>query len=152
MPFRCKDPTPKAKRSVKLDNRIGQETNVLGQVLVPVPVAMTNSPAREYSLQSLNEVPHNFDVDFDSTLQSLNFDVPVNINIPQIIATKTVSNFTASNSESKLDGHEISPKPSEAIDDEYDYVTLDSSVFALPTSIETSIESFVKNDGSFLDI
>ena len=33
---------------------------------------------------------------------------------------------------------EISPKPSEAIDDECDFVTLDSSIFALPTAIETT--------------
>jgi len=147
---KCKNPTPKAKKCEKLDNVIGQESNVLGQVLVPVPVAMSNSPAREYSLQSLNEVPHNFDVDFDSTLQSISFEAPVNINIPPIVATKSASNSEFF--EKELDQHEISPKPSEAIDDEYDYVTLDSSVFALPTSIETSIESFVKEDMNFLDI
>ena len=135
-----------------MDNGIGQESNVLGQVLVPVPVAMSNSPAREYSLQSLNEVPHNFDVDFDSTLQSISFEVPVNINIPPVVATKSASNFEHELFETELDQHEISPKPSEAIDDEYDYVTLDSSVFALPTSIETSIESFVKEDMNFLEI
>ena len=33
---------------------------------------------------------------------------------------------------------DTSPKPSEAIDDECDFVTLDSSVYALPSSIETS--------------
>jgi hypothetical protein len=149
---KCKNPTPKAKKSDKLDNGIGQESNVLGQVLVPVPVAMSNSPAREYSLQSLNEVPHNFDVDFDSTLQSISFEAPVNVNIPPIVATKSASNFDHEFYENELDQHEISPKPSEAIDDEYDYVTLDSSVFALPTSIETSIESFVKEDMNILDI
>ena len=152
MPFRCKDPTPKAKRSVKLDNRIGQETNVLGQVLVPVPVAMTNSPAREYSLQSLNEVPHNFDVDFESTLQSINLDVPVVINIPPMSATNYVSHAENELSEKKSNQHDISPKPSEAIDDEHDYVTLDSSFFALPSSIETTLESLVKEDSNFLDI
>lgn len=146
---KCKNPSPKAKKSVKLDNSLGQETNVLGQVLVPVPVAMSNSPAREYSLQSLNEVPHNFNVDFDSTLQSISLEVPVNINIPPVVATKSASNFEH---EFEFDQHEISPKPSEAIDDEYDYVTLDSSVFALPTSIETSIDSLVKEDMNFLEI
>jgi len=33
---------------------------------------------------------------------------------------------------------DTSPKPSEAIDDECDFVTLDSSVYALPSSFETS--------------
>ena len=135
-----------------MDNSLGQETNVLGQVLVPVPVAMSNSPAREYSLQSLNEVPHNFDLDFDSTLQSISLEVPVNINIPPVVATKSASTFEHEFFETKFDQHEISPKPSEAIDDEYDYVTLDSSVFALPTSIETSIDSLVKEDMNFLAI
>ena len=125
---------------------------MLGQVLVPVPVAMSNSPAREYSLQSLNEVPHNFDVDFDSTLHSISLDAPVSINIPPVVATKTACNFDNERFETGFDQHEISPKPSEAIDNEYDYVTLDSSVFALPTSIETSTESIVKGDVNFLDI
>ena len=33
---------------------------------------------------------------------------------------------------------ETSPKPSDAIDEEHDYVTVDSSVLALPSSFETS--------------
>ena len=48
------------------------------------------------------------------------------------------NNFSNELREPELEMFETSPKPSDAIDEEYDYVTVDSSVLALPSSFETS--------------
>ena len=58
------------------------------------------------------------------------------------------NNFSNELREPELEMFETSPKPSDAIDEEYDYVTVDSSVLALPSSFETSSSSgdVVKED------
>ena len=58
--------------------------------------------------------------------------MPVNVDIP--LSKVDMDNLEAD----MLYQPDISPRPSEAIDDECDFVTLDSSIFALPTSIETT--------------
>ena len=131
----------------------GGQSDLLGRVeaLIPVPVIITNSPLRGNSLHSLNEVPHSYDIDLDSTLQTFKFDLaptdtdlslpPANIVIVTPAATDHVdneqNNFSNELREPELEMFETSPKPSDAIDDEDDYVTVDSSVLALPSSFET---------------
>ena len=135
----------------------GGQSDLLGKVqaLIPVPVLITNSPLRGNCLHSLNEAPHphlSYDIDLDSTLQTLKFDLPpsdtdlslppANIVIVSQAAPDHVDNdhshFSNELREPELEMFETSPKPSDAIDEEYDYVTVDSSVLALPSSFETS--------------
>ena len=167
--FRCKTPAPKAKKSLSVETgrkstRMkdeeegdGGQSDLLGRVeaLIPVPVLITNSPLRGNSLHSLNEVPHSYDIDLDSTLQTFKFDLPpssdTDLSLPPaniVIASPTgadhldnhldQNNFSNELREPELELYETSPKPSDAIDEEYDYVTVDSSVLALPSSFETS--------------
>ena len=165
MPFRCTTPAPKAKKSVQtgrkspsvtVEDSRGQDSDsdLLGAVeaLLPVPILITNSPLRGNCLQSLNEVPDSLDIDLDSTLQTIKFQLqtsdtalslpPANFVIVPQSASDDVDNDQNNSSyelrEPELELFETSPKPSDAIDDEYDYVTVDSSVLALPSSFETS--------------
>ena len=135
----------------------GGQSDLLGRVeaLIPVPVIITNSPLRGNCLHSLNEVPHSYDIDLDSTLQTFKFDLPptdtdlslppANIVIVPEAATDHLdndhNNFSHELREPELEMFETSPKPSDAIDEEHDYVTVDSSVLALPSSFETSSSS-----------
>lgn len=166
---KCKTPAPKAKKSLSVETgrkstRMkdeeegdGGQSDLLGRVeaLIPVPVLITNSPLRGNSLHSLNEVPHSYDIDLDSTLQTFKFDLPpssdTDLSLPPaniVIASPTgadhldnhldQNNFSNELREPELELYETSPKPSDAIDEEYDYVTVDSSVLALPSSFETS--------------
>lgn len=161
---KCKTPAPKAKKSLSVETgrqstRMkdeeegdGGQSDLLGRVeaLIPVPVLITNSPLRGNSLHSLNEVPHSYDIDLDSTLQTFKFDLPpsdtdlslppANIVIvsPADQADNDHNNFSNELREPELEMFETSPKPSDAIDEEHDYVTVDSSVLALPSSFETS--------------
>ena len=93
-----------------------EDDDILLPVPVPGPVLVThsNSPLRQED--SLHNLTNNIDLNFD--LDKICFDLPV---------------YTDNND---FDC-ETSPKPSEAIDDEDDYVTLDTSVLALPSSIQT---------------
>ena len=167
MPFRCTTPAPKAKKSVETGRKSpsvrvedgdsrghDSDSDLLGAVeaLIPVPILVTNSPLRGNCLQSLNEVPDSYDIDLDSTLQTIKFQLqtsdttlslpPANFVIVPQSASDDVdndqNNYSNELREPELEMFETSPKPSDAIDDEYDYVTVDSSVLALPSSFETS--------------
>ena len=133
----------------------GGPSDLLGKVeaLIPVPVLITNSPLRGNCLQSLNEVPHSsYDIDLDSTLQTFTFALPpsdTDLSLPPaniVIVSQADAdhvdndhnNFSNELREPELEMFETSPKPSDAIDEEHDYVTVDSSVLALPSSFETS--------------
>ena len=133
----------------------GGQSDLLGRVeaLIPVPVLITNSPLRGNCLHSLNEVPQSYDIDLESTLQTFKFDLPpsdTDLSLPPaniVIMSPAAAtdhldndqnNFANELREPELEMFETSPKPSDAIDEEYDYVTLDSSVLALPSSFETS--------------
>lgn len=143
------------------------DSDLLGavQALIPVPVLMTHSPLRGNCLQSLNEVPDSYDIDLDSTLQTIKFDLltsdtaltlpPANFVIVPQSATDDADNDqnNVSNElrEPDFEMFETSPKPSDAIDDEDDYVTVDSSVLALPSSFETSsVVDCAKEDQTLL--
>jgi hypothetical protein len=97
------------------------------------PLRRAHSPV----LQSLNEAqpgPSSAnELAFARTFPNLS--APVSVSIPAA-PTDTTAEFKYL--ESDIIYQQISPKPSEAIDDECDFVTLDSSVFALPTAIETT--------------
>ena len=96
------------------------DDNILLPFPVPGPVLVThsNSPMRqENSLHNLTNT-NNIDLHFD--LDKISFDLPIYTDDGQ-------DDFYC----------ETSPKPSEAIDDEDDFVTLDTSVLALPSSIQT---------------
>ena len=164
--FRCKTPAPKAKKSLSVETgrkstrmkdeeeADGGQSDLLGRVeaLSPVPVIITNSPLRGNCLHSLNEVPHSYDIDLESTLQTFKFDLPpsdTDLSLPPaniVIVSPAAAdhldheqnNFSNELREPELEMFETSPKPSDAIDEEYDYVTVDSSVLALPSSFETS--------------
>ena len=166
--FRCKIPAPKAKKSLSVatgrkstrlkdeEEGDGGQSDLLGKVqaLIPVPVLITNSPLRGNCLQSLNEVPHSsYDIDLESTLQTFKFTLPpsdTDLSLPPaniVIVSEAPTtdpvdndhnNFSNELREPELEMFETSPKPSDAIDEEYDYVTVDSSVLALPSSFETS--------------
>ena len=89
---------------------------------------------------------------FSRFLFSIKFDLPptdtdlslppANIVIVPEAATDHLdndhSNIYNELREPELEMFETSPKPSDAIDEEYDYVTVDSSVLALPSSFDTS--------------
>ena len=104
--------------------------------LVPVPVQVTNSPLRDNSLHSLNHVP-SLNFDLDNTFRSINLLQPLS----NITVSTDPTEFSDLLDADTTDVCETSPKPSEAIDDEYDdadeYVTLDTSVLALPSAFET---------------
>jgi len=104
--------------------------------LVPVPVQVTNSPLRDNSLHSLNHVP-SLNFDLDNTFRSINLLQPLS----NITVSTDPTEFSDLLDADATDVCETSPKPSEAIDDEYDdadeYVTLDTSVLALPSAFET---------------
>lgn len=159
---KCKAPIPRQPTGKKSTNSsirsAGADSYLEPQVLIPVAsipslLQTSQSPAREYSqLQAMDQVPPltassiasletvDFYENFDSVV---NLDVSVNIDIPStsrsdVSAKKSTSNsFINVMSTDYVEPHEISPKPSEAIDEEHDYVTLDSSDFALPAAIET---------------
>ena len=90
MHFRCKTPALKAKKpvdngrkptSVKDEDGASvqdSDSDLLGAVeaLIPVPVLITNSPLRGNCLQSLNEVPDSYDIDLESTLKTIKFELP----------------------------------------------------------------------------
>lgn len=133
------------------DDVLTNESTALTHVpaLVPVPhLLVTNSPLRDSSLQSLDPVPV---YDLDSSLHSLSSSLilhhqPMASNLSQPLSDISVTTHRTEFSDlldpsDSVDICETSPKPSEAIDDafddEYDYVTVDSSVHPLPSSFET---------------
>ena len=121
--------------------------------LVPVPILVTNSPLRDNSLHSLNPVPAPVNFNFEETLRKISFDLPIAPETNQDYNTEPADRedgvVTSSLSVGGPECDPTSPKASEAIDDECDdteeYVTLDTSVLALPSSIDTSWAAFPQN-------
>ena len=123
--------------------------------LVPVSAIVPNSPLRNSSLHSLK--PVSVDFNFDETLRRISFDLPIAYNTSQHPDTRHQDDKADNNDKEdegmnvrdEFDSCETSPKPSEAIDDECDdaeeYVTLDTSVLALPSAIDTSWATYSQN-------
>ena len=113
-------------------DKAGEDILVAGPRLVPVPTPVINSPLRDKTLISLNDSHY----DLDTTLATINFDLPIST------ASKNVSSnllpCLTTESDPDLTRYETSPKPSEAIDEECDYVTVDCTNYALPAAIVTS--------------
>ena len=116
--------------------------------LVPLPHIVPNSPLRNSSLHSLK--PVSVDFNFDETLRRISFNLPIASDSHQ--DNKEDPNDKEDegmNVRDEFDTCETSPKPSEAIDDECDdteeYVTLDTSVLALPSAIDTSWATYSQN-------
>lgn len=155
---KCKIPAPKAKKSRGLVKKAGPvkkpktpEAAVASldvAALVPLPHIVPNSPLRNSSLHSLK--PVSVDFNFDETLRRISFDLPIASDSHQ--DNKEDPNDKEDevmNVRDEFDTCETSPKPSEAIDDECDdteeYVTLDTSVLALPSAIDTSWATYSQN-------
>ena len=148
--FRCK--TLAAQKTDDTQDKTAAAEDiplVSGPTLVPVPAAVINSPLRDKTLISLNDTHY----DLDRTLASLSFDLPISsdtvstapVSTNDTVSTNLLPSLTAaaaSETDTDLTRYETSPKPSEAIDDEFDdegdYVTLDCSNYALPSAIVTS--------------
>ena len=146
--------TNESSELLSRDGVLTNESAALSQVpaLVPVPHLMvTNSPLRDSSLQSLDPAPV---YDLDSSLHNLSSSLILHhqpLAVSSSDLTQPLSNITVTTAPTEFsdlldpsdsaDICETSPKPSEAIDDayddEYDYVTVDCSVHALPSSFET---------------
>jgi len=145
---KCPSPAPLGSNSKCQSQRESKKADVKdGDVLVPdvpalvpVPGHVTNSPLRDNMLHSLNNatptVPDGISYDLDKTLATISLEIPP-ISSESSFYAFNDTNVNVSSSEISYQC-ETSPKPSEAIDDEYDYVTLDSSAYALPSSFDTS--------------
>ena len=134
------------KEERKIERQKPPEPSVSGSLevaaLVPVPVMAPNSPLRNNSLHSLNPVPVSVNYNLEETLRRISFDLPIAPESHQDKKTEPNDTDDGMNVRDEFDPCETSPKPSEAIDDECDdteeYVTLDTSILALPSTIDTS--------------
>lgn len=165
--FRCKIPAPKAKKSRGMKKSVSvkkEEPQKLPEpvsvasldvaALVPVPVIAPNSPLRNNSLHSLKPVPVSINYNFEETVRRISFDLPIAPESNQDDKTETNDrdeevDHSSMNVRDEFEPCKTSPKPSEAIDDECDdteeYVTLDTSVLALPSAIDTSWATLSQN-------
>ena len=164
--FRCTIPAPKAKKSRGMKKAVSVKKEVPQKVpessvssldvaaLVPVPIIAPSSPLRNNSLHSLKPVPVSVNYNFEETARRISFDLPIAPEFRQDDKDETndkdeeVDNCSM-NVRDEFEPCKTSPKPSEAIDDECDdteeYVTLDTSVLALPSAIDTSWATLSQN-------
>lgn len=147
---RCSSPPTSSPPPTAVRSRPSVPTTVMSTITVlPAP---TSLPVLQPTPCSPLRRPHT------PVLQSLNQAQPGTSTVNELTFARTFPNLSIPASDNcsaktalaDLDSRfeylepdvlyqqEISPKPSEAIDDECDFVTLDSSIFALPTAIETT--------------